>query len=138
MTGKGHRVGRRLPLLLAVLGLVVTALSIVASTGTAQAAAADKVKPALAKQLADKGEASFWIRFQQADLSAAAKIQDWNKRGRAVYDALQAAAQQTQGPTTSLLDSEGVGYQAFWATNAIRVDAGDSALIDKIAEDSAV
>ena len=142
MTRKGHGVGRRLTLLLAVLGLALTALTVVAGAGAANAgsaaAATDKVKPALAEQLAAKGEAGFWVRFQQADLSSAASIKDWDKRGQAVYDALQAAAEQTQGSTRAVLDEAGVGYQTFWATNAIRVTAGDTALVEKIAQDDAV
>ncbi len=142
MTRKGHGVGRRLTLLLAVLGLALTALTVVAGAGAANAgsaaAATDKVKPALAEQLAAKGEASFWVRFQQADLSSAASIKDWDKRGQAVYDALQAAAEQTQGSTRTVLDEAGVGYRTFWATNAIRVTAGDTALVEKIAQDEAV
>jgi subtilisin family serine protease len=142
MTHRNDGVSRRLALFLAILGLAATALTVVAGVGAAQAAAgaaaSDKVKPALAQQLADKGEASFWVRFQQADLSAAAKISNWDKRGEAVYDTLTAAARQTQGDTLALLDDAGVGYQAFWATNAIRVDVGDTALVEKIASDSAV
>jgi subtilisin family serine protease len=139
MSRNGERGGRRrLTLALAVLGLAVATLAVVAQPGTAQAAASDKIKPALAQQLASKGEASFWVRFQQADLSSAAKIKNWNKRGQAVYDALKAAAKQTQGETKALLDGEGASYQAFWATNAIRVNAGDSALVDKVAAISSV
>ncbi len=142
MTRKDDGARHRLALLLAVLGLALTALTVVAGAGSANAsstaAASDKVKPELAAQLASKGEAAFWVRFQQADLAAAASTKDWDERGQAVYDALRAAAKQSQGDTLALLDSAAVSYQPFWATNAIRVSAGDTALVEKIAQDPAV
>ncbi len=94
---------------------------------------ADKIKPRLATQLEQKDEASFWVRFDQADLTAASKIQDWNERGQAVYDALTAAADASQADALAVLDDAKATYQAFYGTNAIRVDAGDSSLVDQLA-----
>ena len=45
-----------------------------ASAAPPEPDAADKIKPELAQQLENKGEATFWVRFDQADLSAASKI----------------------------------------------------------------
>ena len=75
---------------LVVLAVAASALSMIAppTQAAAEPSAADKIKPQLAQQLDNKGEASFWVRFAQADLSSAAKIKDWNERGKAVYDAL--------------------------------------------------
>ena len=70
--------------------------------------------------------------------TAAAQTQDWTKRGQAVYDALRKAAASRQKETVALLKSEDVRYQSFWATNAIRVEAGDSGLAAEIAADKAV
>ena len=58
-----------------VLAVAASALSIVAMPAEAapDTSAADKVKPQLAQQLERKGEASFWVRFAQADLSSAAQ-----------------------------------------------------------------
>ena len=92
---------------------------------------ADKIKPQLAQQLEQKDEASFWVRFDQADLTAASQIKDWNERGKAVYDALTSAADASQGEALGVLDEAGASYQAFYATNAIRVDAGDQALVNR-------
>ncbi len=93
---------------------------------------ADKIKPQLAQQLEQKGEASFWVRFDQADLTAASQVKDWDERGKAVYDALTSAADASQGEALGVLDEAGASYQAFYATNAIRVDAGDQALVDRL------
>jgi subtilisin family serine protease len=89
----------------------------------------DKIKPRLAQQFESKGEASFWIRFgAHADLSAASSLADWDARGRAVYDALKATAEQSQKDTIAQLDAAGVDFQAFYGTNAIRVTAGSEQL----------
>ena len=72
-----------------VLAVVAAVLAVATPPGAAAPAPdADKIKPQLAKQLDTKGEASFWIRFQQPDLSKAAGIADWDERGRYVYDTL--------------------------------------------------
>ncbi|MGD9961308.1 S8 family serine peptidase [Nocardioides sp.] len=137
---------KRRPLLARVLALVliVVALALGAvspSAGGAPGSTADasaKIKPKLSRQLSDKGAASFWVRFAQPDLSRAAAIKDRDQRGQAVYDTLTKAALDSQEATRALLDEEGVSYQSFWATNAIRVDAGDSDLVDRIAAQPAV
>ena len=131
-----HRSGR--PSLHSGLHAASTAASTATSNPASKAEAGAKIKPKLARQLDAKGKASFWVRFDQADLSSAAKIGDWTERGQAVYDALKAAASEHQKDTRELLDGEDATYQAFWATNAIRVDAGDSALAMKIARGSDV
>src|SRR5262245_24233329 len=125
---------RSLLIRLLTLLVVGSALVFAAPQAGASPAAdpADKIKPKLSAQLDAKGEASFWIRFEQADLSAASQVKDWTKRGQAVYDTLKAAADSRQKDTLSLLKSEGASYQSFWATNAIRVEAGDTELATKI------
>ena len=134
------RAGRGLPrrLLVQLLALVMAA-AVLAVTGAAApaaaepASAADKIRPKLARQLEAKGEAPFWIRFEQADLTAASKIDDWEKRGQAVYDTLTKAAEERQKEVRSFLDDSGTSYESFWATNAIRVDAGSQELAADIA-----
>lgn len=93
---------------------------------------ADKIKPQLAHQLDEKGEAAFWVRFQQADLTAASQVADWNERGQAVYDALTAAADASQQEALRILDEAGATYRAYYATNAIRVQAGSQALAERL------
>jgi subtilisin family serine protease len=125
-------------LLRLITALLMVGTLFVVGTATQAAAApepnaADKIKPKLAKQLDAKGEATFWVRFDQADLSAATQIKDWDKRGQAVFDALTAKADASQSETRALLDSQKVKYQSFYGTNAIRVESGDGELALRIA-----
>ncbi|GAA5142017.1 hypothetical protein GCM10023340_04810 [Nocardioides marinquilinus] len=122
-----------------VLAVVAAVLAVATPPGSAAPAPdADKIKPQLAKQLDSKGEASFWIRFQQPDLSKAASIADWDERGRYVYETLSKAAEKSQGAATSLLESQGVDFHAYYATNAIRVSTGDADLVNTLAAQPAV
>jgi N-acetylneuraminic acid mutarotase len=121
---------------LVALVLVAGSLSLLGlapSNAAPGIAAGDKIRPQLSRQLEEKGEATFWIRFAQADLSDASKIADRDERGKAVYDALRTAAQQRQKEVRELLDSEDVTYRSFWATNAIRVEAGSTSLAEDVA-----
>ncbi len=123
-----------------VLGVVMAVFAVVVpSTGAATAAPdTDKIKPQLAQQLEDKGSADFWIRFEQADLRAASQVAGWDARGQAVYDALTDAARSSQKQTRALLDNEDVGYEAFFVTNAIRVENGDAELATRLSAQPAV
>lgn len=143
-----RRVGRlrlRAQVAVVLAGLVGTALAAGATSAQSATpgasgvqaapvpAATDKIRPALAAQLAEKGRATYWIRFsQKADLTAASKIADWDRRGQAVYDALVAAA-KVQGPVLSMLKASGATYTAFWATDAIRVEDGSEAMATSVA-----
>ena len=120
---------------LVVLAVAASALSMVAppTQAAAELSAADKIKPQLAQQLESKGEASFWVRFAQADLSSASQIKDWNERGQAVYDALTAAADASQKEALARARRRGRDVPGLLGTNAIRVDAGDEALVDRLA-----
>src|SRR5262245_3629037 len=122
---------------LACFGVIAATL---AATGSGAQAAPDpaddtaKIKPKLAAQLEAKGEAAFWVRFDdKADLSRASKISDWNERGQFVYDALRATASESQRDIRAQLDDQGVEYKAFWATNAVRVQAGSAELAQELA-----
>ena len=122
-----------------ILGVVAALFAVI--TPHAQAAPApdpDKIKPKLAQQLESKGEAGFWVRFAQPDLTSASQVDGWDARGEAVYEALTSAAEADQRDTRALLDRQDVDYQAFFITNAIRVDSGDRELAEKLAADPAV
>src|SRR5690606_35764694 len=95
-------------------------------------AAAD-VEPEVREALADDGRADFWVRFaDRPDSAQFRSITDWDARGQAVYDALTKTAERSQAEVRAQLDDEGVAYQAFWATNAIRISAGDAALVSEL------
>jgi subtilisin family serine protease len=115
--------------LLAATGLVGTG-----STAQAAQAAADKIRPELARQLAAKSEGDFWIRFtDRADLSKAKAVKEWAERGTAVAQALRKTAAESQKKVRADLDAAGVKYQTFWATNAIKVSSGSLAMAQKYA-----
>src|SRR5690606_12243 len=121
-------VSRRRGMRLAVLAATVTLL---AAGGTTPASArtappepsdAGTIAPQLARELATDGEADFWIRFApRADLAAASRIEDWDRRGAEVARLLREPARTSQAAVRAHLDAVGADYQAFWVTNAIHV-----------------
>ncbi|MEV4265685.1 S8 family serine peptidase [Kribbella sp. NPDC049584] len=129
---------------LAALAVVATGM---AAAGQAQASPpakpastpspAAKIKPELMAKLDGKDAKSatdYWVRFgAKADLTAASKITNWNERGTAVASALKKAAAASQAPIRAELDAQHVKYQAFWGTNAIRIESGSLALAQDLA-----
>ncbi|GGU34288.1 S8 family serine peptidase [Nocardioides albus] len=98
-----------------------------------------KVKPDLRHQLEDRDTADFWVDFDdRADLSSAAAIDDWDERGAAVAEALKSTADRSQRGVRARLKAAGVEFESFWATNAIKVNDGTSALAHSIAADTSV
>lgn len=92
------------------------------------------IAPQLESRLQADGEADFWVRFgDHADLAAAGRIGDWDQRGREVARALRETAQTSQAAVRARLDAAGAPYQAFWATNAIRVSSGSDQLAAELA-----
>ncbi|GAA1167480.1 hypothetical protein GCM10009584_05550 [Ornithinimicrobium humiphilum] len=125
----------------AAASLVVSGLG---ATGAAQAAPGDpslaeKVDAEVDTQLAEQGRTDVWVRLaDRADLSAAASVSDWNARGQAVVDALKKTAESSQKELRAELDDLGVEYEAFWATNSIRVGGADAELVASLASETAV
>ncbi|WP_116948752.1 S8 family serine peptidase [Jiangella endophytica] len=103
-----------------------------ATSDGAPAPAADApatIEPGLRRQLAAADTAELWVRFDdRADLAAAAALTDWTERGTAVAEALRQTAESSQAAIRARLDAEGVRYEAFWATNAIRIPDGTAEL----------
>ena len=94
---------------------------------------ADKIRPGLAKTFDSDETAPFWVRFgDQADLSKAARIKSWDRRGRVVYRLLTATAKKSQREVRRQLDAADVDYRAFHATNAIRVTRGTQELAEQL------
>ncbi|WUJ71395.1 S8 family serine peptidase [Kribbella soli] len=129
---------------LAALAVVATGM---AAAGQAQASPptkpeatpspAAKIKPELMAKLDGKDAKSatdYWVRFgAKADLTAASKITNWNERGTAVAAALKKSAADSQASIRAELDAQHVKYQAFWGTNAIRIESGSLALAENLA-----
>ncbi|HSJ57583.1 MAG TPA: S8 family serine peptidase, partial [Anaerolineae bacterium] len=59
------------------------------------------------------------VMAEQADLSAAYQIADWEARGQYVYDTLKATADRTQAGVLKYLQENGVESQTFLSVNAI-------------------
>ncbi|MEU8261528.1 S8 family serine peptidase [Micromonospora sp. NPDC048999] len=121
-------------LALVATALVATGTGAQAGTGIGAVSPSDKIRPDLAQQLQGKSEGDFWIHFKdKADLSKASAIKDWNERGTAVAEALQQTAAKSQAAIRAELNSSGVKYQTFWATNAIKVSGGSSMMVQNFA-----
>ncbi len=69
---------------------------------------------------------------EQADVSSANDMTDHDLRGWYVYETLIAHANRTQADLRTLLNSEGVPYQAFWVANMLVLDA-DRSMIERLA-----
>ena len=120
-------------------GTMAATASTASSSPQGPAASDAKIRPKLLDQLQQNDEASFWVRFQaKADMSQAKSIQNWTERGWAVARALKQTANASQGSVKAELDKAGVKYEAFWATNAIKVTDGDLSLARQLAGNSEV
>lgn len=133
--------------LVSTLAALAVVASGMAAAGQAQASPptkpestpspAAKIKPELMAKLDGKDAKSatdYWVRFgAKADLTAASRITNWNERGTAVAAALKKAAADSQATIRAELDAQHVKYQAFWGTNAIRIESGSLALAQDLA-----
>jgi subtilisin family serine protease len=75
----------------------------------------------------------FALLAEQADLSAANKIEDWNARGWAVYDALNSTAERTQPAVLARISTFEASGQAsqvksFWIVNLVSLHADEAAI----------
>lgn len=70
------------------------------------------------------GERLYVVMREQADLSEAQGIDDYNQRRRFVYDTLVAHADATQADLRSGLDQFFIPYQPYYLENAIEVQGG--------------
>ncbi len=70
------------------------------------------------------GEGLFVILKDQADVSSAADIQDYEQRRSYVYDTLTAHAESTQAGLRASLDRLGIDYTPYYLVNAIQVRGG--------------
>ena len=98
-------------------------------------AEAGPITPELRSELAAArdGQADMIVYLaDQADLSSAAGIADWNARGAAVVDILQQHAEQTQAPLLEQLRQAGLTARSYWIVNAVMLK-GDRALAESLA-----
>lgn len=129
-----------LPLLIAAGLLLGSTTLTAASADTPAATVGARVDGAVidALKTSTNGRATVLIKLdEQADLSAAATIKDWDERGWAVYRALSGTARATQQPLLARLRSaeaagEASKIRSFWIVNVISVEAS-RATIDALA-----
>jgi subtilisin family serine protease len=92
------------------------------------------VDPLLREQLAQNGQANFFVRMiEETDLSAAYGMSDWNARGWYVYNTLKATADRSQAGVIATVTARGLRYQSFWINNSVFIYGGTSALVDELA-----
>jgi hypothetical protein len=95
----------------------------------------DRIDPSLLDALAQPGARAdvFVLMAEQADLSAAEGVDDWNARGRYVYDRLLETARRTQAPVVAYARDRGLPHRSFLTTNAVYVEGGDLATVEGLA-----
>ena len=128
---------------LAATSLVTSGLAMppatAAPTDPAGPSPGDKIDSEDSAQMEAEGRTDVWVRFaDRPDMTQFEGIADWDARGQAVVDALTATAEASQDDVRDRLDEEGVTYQAFWATNSIRVSAADSGLVTELAREAEI
>ena len=122
-----------------ILGLISAVLAAAGMLAVPAAAApptdaSSKIEASVASTLSTVGSTDFWVDFaEQADLSAASAITDWNQRGEAVVAALQQTANTSQAAVRQQLDDAKASYQPFWVYNTILVRGGTQELADSLA-----
>ncbi len=83
--------------------------------------------------LAASGSADFVIEMaEQADLSAAYAISDWNERGQYVVDTLKATAERSQKDAIGQLNRQGARFTSYFVSNVIVVRGGNQRALDAV------
>ena len=112
---------------MAILASALTASQVVAQPIAAptQQTASSKIESGLVDTLQAGGTADLdVVMTEQADLSAAYAMTDWNARGEYVYQTLLETAARTQAPVLEYLQQQGLKYQSFFAGNEVIVSGG--------------
>ena len=99
---------------------------------------AEKIDQEVWKALekAPDGKVAVLVKLaEQADLSAASGIEDWNARGWAVFNALSSTAERTQPDVMARIQiAEAAGQasdaKSFWIVNLISLRADQATIID--------
>lgn len=132
-----------------ILSVLAIVALMVALPGVAHPSAAPQAWPAVNTAYAGKVDTAVWQELttttdgkaavlvklaEQADLSAASKIEDWNARGWAVYNALHSTAERTQPAVMARIrvaESEGQAsnIKSFWIVNLISLHADQATIL---------
>ncbi len=115
---------------LSVVALCVVSMGEVAF-GRSQAEYAAKFAPNVATA---RGSQDVLVYLKdQAALEGVTALKAKNDKGRFVYSALTAKAQQAQRGVLSLLTAESLSYQSFYIANAIAIHHASRALLETLA-----
>ncbi len=92
-----------------------------------------RVDPQILAELEVDGATDFIVMMkEQADLSGAFSMVDWDARGQYVYDRLLETANRTQAALRADLAQEGLSYQPFIAANGLMVYGGGLDLVNEL------
>ena len=129
MTAKSR--GRWVWVGLVLLSLLAGALSSGGGATAQTLSPTERVDAGVLNALAEGGRSDFIIEMsEQADLSAAYGMTDWDARGQYVVDTLKAAAERTQAPVVAALQKRGADFTSFFAGNVIYVRNGDQKMLE--------
>ena len=94
----------------------------------------EKIESSLVDQLTAEGKSDYIILMsEQADVSAAARLQTKLEKGQYVFEMLVAQASRTQADLRAYLDGQGASYQSLYIVNAIWVKGGTLELAQSLA-----
>ncbi|HRQ66258.1 MAG TPA: hypothetical protein PKZ76_15585, partial [Xanthomonadaceae bacterium] len=79
------------------------------------------VEPGVVEQLAAGGSADLLIHFGNLPDFERFHQMDWEERGRALYDTMEAIRLATQGPVIEELRARGVEFRSYWVGNNMEV-----------------
>jgi len=133
------RVPRSRPSAVAVTSAALLGALLLAPTGATAADERTTARPAkiateLVSLFKDEAAQDFWVQLNvRADNAGARVMSDWNARGAAVAANLRSVAAASQAPVRELLEQQGVAYESFWISNAIKVTGGSEALAAELA-----
>jgi uncharacterized repeat protein (TIGR01451 family) len=129
----------RRPILLSLLILIIAAASAAGLAVSAQQQTwRDKVDPWVLETAAAGQPAEFLIFLsEQADLSAAARLESKTEKGAYVFSELTALAARTQAPLLAELTRLGVEHRPYWVANLIWA-RGSLSVIEALARRSDV
>jgi len=99
----------------------------------------DKFTDFAREMLTERKTADFWVELaDEADLTDARGITNWDERGQRVYEALTSTAKSSQAGLIKELKASGASYESYWISNRILVEDGTLALADKLAKNGEV
>ncbi len=109
------------------------------TTKTVAADPEDKFTDFAREMLTERKTADFWVVLaEEANLTAAKNITNWDERGQYVYDALTTTAKDSQASLVKELQAADVDYESYWISNRILVEDGTLELANELAASTKV